>query len=104
MDITINPSKIRGTVEAVPSKSHAHRLLICAALADAPTRIVINRVSNDINATARCLRAMGAVIDEDDGVFTVKPINRNRLPVLLFGLRRKRSDGAFPSSAGCQSF
>ena len=35
MDITIFPGKLSGTVRAIPSKSQAHRLLICAAFADA---------------------------------------------------------------------
>ena len=31
MDITIYPHKLSGTVGAIPSKSQAHRVLICAA-------------------------------------------------------------------------
>ena len=30
MDLTIFPGKLSGTVTAIPSKSQAHRLLICA--------------------------------------------------------------------------
>ena len=39
MDITIFPGKLSGTVRAIPSKSQAHRLLICAAFAGAPTTL-----------------------------------------------------------------
>ena len=39
MDITITPKKLSGQVTAIPSKSQAHRLLICAAFADAPTTL-----------------------------------------------------------------
>ena len=35
----ITPGSLSGTVAAIPSKSMAHRLLICAALADAPTEV-----------------------------------------------------------------
>ncbi len=34
MNVTIQPGAVAGTVAAIPSKSAAHRLLICAALAD----------------------------------------------------------------------
>ena len=33
MDIIITPKKLNGTIRAVDSKSHAHRLLIAAAMA-----------------------------------------------------------------------
>lgn len=33
MDIIITPSTLRGTLEAPPSKSHAHRLMTAVALA-----------------------------------------------------------------------
>jgi len=71
---TIYPSVLSGEIEAIASKSQAHRLLICAALADAPTRIRCSTLSADIEATAACLRALGADIAYRDGVFTVDPI------------------------------
>ena len=52
------PHPIGGTVQAIASKSMAHRLMICAALAKEPTRIVCHSTSNDIEATAHCLAAM----------------------------------------------
>lgn len=73
MDITITPGKLRGTVGAIPSKSQAHRLLICAALARGTTRIECPAVSQDILATAGCLAALGAKIRRDAGGFTVEP-------------------------------
>lgn len=33
MDIIITPGTLRGTLEAPPSKSHAHRLMTAVALA-----------------------------------------------------------------------
>ncbi|MCQ2432385.1 MAG: 3-phosphoshikimate 1-carboxyvinyltransferase [Clostridia bacterium] len=63
--------------EAMPSKSAAHRLLILAALSGAKHRIrVICRATNrDIDATADCLRALGAEIIACDGGFTVLPLD-----------------------------
>lgn len=63
-----------GTVSAIPSKSAAHRLLICAALSDSPTKIRCPQTSRDIEATAACLSALGANIDYADGYYTVVPI------------------------------
>ena len=37
MDITITPGKLKGEIRVIPSKSMAHRLLICAAFSDQPT-------------------------------------------------------------------
>lgn len=71
----ITPGPLRGSLAAIPSKSEAHRLLICAALADAPTRIPLSASSQDIDATIRCLNAMGADISLSDGELRVTPID-----------------------------
>ena len=59
-----------------PSKSVAHRLLICAALSDAPCTIVCQSVNRDMEATAACLNALGADITYADGKFSVTPITK----------------------------
>jgi 3-phosphoshikimate 1-carboxyvinyltransferase len=74
MKATIYPTPLSGDIPAIASKSQAHRLLICAALADKPTAIVCPTLSADITATADCLRALGADITYTDGVFAVTPI------------------------------
>lgn len=70
--------KVHGTLEGCvtppPSKSQAHRLLICAALGCASCSIVCNAVNDDIMATMRCLNALGAEITYSSGVFDVKPV------------------------------
>ena len=68
MNVTIQPGAVAGTVAAIPSKSAAHRLLICAALADAPTRVVCGTTSQDIEATCDCLRALGASVERDGDI------------------------------------
>ena len=60
MDITIHPGKLSGTVNVIPSKSQAHRYLICAAFADHPTQLVCPETNRDIEATVDCLNALGA--------------------------------------------
>lgn len=80
MRAVFSPSEARGTVRAVPSKSHAHRLLIAAAIADAPCRVACPATSRDIEATVGCLNALGAsVIRTGDG-YDVVPADRGALP------------------------
>ena len=63
--VRIEPSAARGTVAAPPSKSMAHRALICAALAPGKSRIENLAMSEDIKATVGALRALGADIEID---------------------------------------
>lgn len=66
-------------LDAIPSKSEAHRLLICAALADKKTEIFCPQSSKDIDATIDCLSALGANIARVGDTLTVTPIDRNRV-------------------------
>ena len=63
MEIKVHGT-LQGCVTPPPSKSQAHRLLICAALGCEPCCIVCNAVNDDIMATMRCLNALGAKIEE----------------------------------------
>ena len=74
MDITIQPRLLRGEITAIPSKSQAHRLLICAAFADRITTLVCPQTNRDIEATADCLRTLGANIIRTTDGYTVEPI------------------------------
>ena len=74
MDITITPRKLSGTVHAIPSKSQAHRFLICAAFADKPTEIHCPETNQDIEATASCLIALGTNIERTVTGYLVSPI------------------------------
>ncbi len=76
MDITIIPRKLRGDVTILPSKSQAHRLLICAALADSPAQLLCPETSRDMEATADCLRALGAQITHAPWGYSVFPIQK----------------------------
>lgn len=70
--VTLKPKCFGGTVAAPPSKSAVHRLLICAAASEEQTRIRCAAVSEDIEATMRCLRALGADIEVCGEYITVK--------------------------------
>lgn len=76
MNITLHNLKPSGTISAIPSKSHVHRLLIAAALSDRETVIKCDRSNEDIDATARCLNALGAHISFKNGLFSVQPIRK----------------------------
>ena len=62
MRAAIRPGTPRGVMEAPPSKSVAHRLLICAGFAEGDSVIRHVDWSEDILATVDCLRALGAEI------------------------------------------
>ena len=51
MDLKIFPSKLQGSISAIPSKSQAHRLLICAAFSSSPTELVCPDTNEDIDKT-----------------------------------------------------
>ena len=75
MDITIHPRHLRGEIQIIPSKSQAHRLLICAAFADKPTQLRCEETNRDIEATVDCLKALGADIQRTDSGYVIHPIS-----------------------------
>ena len=73
-EIKILPGRLSGIVSSIPSKSQAHRALICAALSDQKTFIKCEGESEDISATVECLNALGAKIARKMGGFEVTPL------------------------------
>ena len=65
----------RGSVRAPASKSAAHRHLILAALADRPGEVRGLTLSEDIEATIRCLTALGACIRLKGDTALVTPVS-----------------------------
>ena len=81
MTVTISPAPLRGKVSIIPSKSHLHRLLICAAFSDRETYIrSAPTQAEDVAATVNCLVALGAKISRVTGGFQVTPVNLAALP------------------------
>lgn len=76
MKLTVNGKGLHGTVPAIASKSMAHRLLICAALSGDPSQIRCETLSDDISATAACLRALGCELTYTGGTFYASPATR----------------------------
>ena len=65
MNVTITPTLLHGSVTPPPSKSQAHRLLLAAALADGTSTLANVAFSQDIQATVRCLEALGAAVRQE---------------------------------------
>ncbi len=76
MDITIQPGLLSGDISVIPSKSQAHRLLICAAFADSPTTLLCPETNRDIEATAGCLRSLGADILRNECGYIIQPVTK----------------------------
>jgi len=62
VNINITPSYLKGIVVVPPSKSVAHRAIICAALAEGRSVIENIDFSQDILATLDCVRNIGAEV------------------------------------------
>lgn len=79
MTVKINPSKAVGKVLAPPSKSMAHRALICGALSE---KSVIKNLafSKDIEATLNCLKSLGANVKISGNTVEIGGLKPNEIP------------------------
>ena len=97
MDVRIRPHALAGAVTPPPSKSMAHRLLLAAALADGVSTVKNVALSQDIEATLRCMAALGASWERTDkSTLRVTGIGGKRKP--FTELRRVRLDAALSHS------
>ena len=78
MNVKIHKGLPCGTVKAPPSKSMAHRILICAAMAGGES--IINGFSDcdDVAATVKCLASLGARITQNGDTVTVQGTDMTR--------------------------
>lgn len=75
MNVTLSKSVLQGQIKSPPSKSMAHRLLICASLANGTSHIHNIDYTVDFKATAKAMECLGATIDYLDDAVTVHGIN-----------------------------
>lgn len=75
MTVTLQKPNYAAKTAAPPSKSAAHRALIAAAFADRQTVIPLTASCDDIDATVRCLSALGVHIQTTHTGLTVTPIS-----------------------------
>lgn len=66
MSIILQPKKLNGSVHVPPSKSMAHRAIICASLARGKSVIRNIEFSKDIDATIQAMKALGTMIFKYD--------------------------------------
>ena len=71
MKVIISPSRLEGAVKAPPSKSFAHRALICSALAGGKSTVRGISESEDMAATLDCIAALGAKYHREGSSVTV---------------------------------
>ena len=71
MNVTMKPFQANGTVFAPPSKSDAHRAIICAALSGGVCTIAPIALSDDIRATIGCVEALGATSKIENKTLTI---------------------------------
>ena len=58
-DYKVYPAKLNGDIKIPPSKSMAHRAVICASLSGGISRLTNIDYSDDIIATVNAMRALG---------------------------------------------
>ncbi|MBM7563562.1 3-phosphoshikimate 1-carboxyvinyltransferase [Paenibacillus sacheonensis] len=72
MDVLVTPTpKLQGELQALSSKNYTTRYLLVAALAEGTSTIYYPAHSEDSDAMRRCIRDLGAVIEEDDEKITI---------------------------------
>ncbi|MGN0479791.1 MAG: 3-phosphoshikimate 1-carboxyvinyltransferase [Hominenteromicrobium sp.] len=72
-EVTYRPARTAGSVRIPPSKSAAHRALLCAALSGAPCTVSPIDTSADMYATLAGIRAMGVQADFAEGAVRLAP-------------------------------
>lgn len=85
MNVTVKPKKLSGVIGAISSKSDAHRKIICASLCEEPVKIFIKGFSKDIEATMRCVSALGANVLRNSDSVVIKMGKSPENPELFCG-------------------
>lgn len=83
MKIEIIASKPKGSITIPPSKSMAHRAIICACLAEGTSTLTNIDYSQDILATLNAMERLGAKILKEDHQLTIIGVNNQIHPHLL---------------------
>ncbi len=79
-EITLTPARLRGTATVPPSKSLAHRMIICAALADGVSRVSPIQPSQDVLAMLEGMAALGAECRLEGDVAVIRGVGAARKP------------------------
>ncbi|MGO4540582.1 3-phosphoshikimate 1-carboxyvinyltransferase [Paenibacillus sp. 2TAB19] len=81
MDVLVTPTpKLQGEIQALSSKNYTTRYLLVAALAEGTSTIYYPAHSEDSDAMRRCIRDLGAIVEEDDEKIVITGFGRNPKP------------------------
>jgi len=81
MDMIVTPTgRLQGEIQALSSKNYTTRYLLVAALAEGTSTIRYPAHSEDSDALRRCIRDLGAVVEEDDEKIVIKGFGRHPFP------------------------
>ncbi|MCR8641848.1 3-phosphoshikimate 1-carboxyvinyltransferase [Paenibacillus sp. N1-5-1-14] len=70
-------SKLQGSINALSSKNYTTRYLLLGALAEGTSTIYYPAHSEDSDAMRRCIRDLGAIVEEDDEKMTIQGFGRH---------------------------
>ena len=74
--IRIKSGNLSGKVQAITSKSMAHRQIICSALSNADSTLFIPDISDDIKCTLSAVENLGLKLIKDGAYIRLSPTNK----------------------------
>ncbi|HUC93363.1 MAG TPA: 3-phosphoshikimate 1-carboxyvinyltransferase [Paenibacillus sp.] len=78
MDVMVNPTpELKGDIQALSSKNYTTRYLLVAALAEGTSTVYYPARSEDSDAMRRCIRDLGATVEEDGEKIVITGFGRS---------------------------
>ncbi|NOU95271.1 3-phosphoshikimate 1-carboxyvinyltransferase [Paenibacillus sp. LMG 31456] len=78
MKAIVKPTNhLQGTINALSSKNYTTRYLLIGALAEGTSTIYYPAHSEDSDAMRRCIRDLGAIVEEDDEKMTIQGFGKH---------------------------
>ena len=83
MKATITPIQMGGKINAIASKSYAHRMLLCAMLSNDQVELKGTTFSKDIEATLNCVTALGSIVQHKKDGYIIKHSQTDNKDIVL---------------------
>ena len=83
MKAILHPIKMGGKVNSIPSKSYAHRMLLCAMLSNEEVELFGVTGSKDMEATINCIHALAGEVITKPNKYVIKPVKKERKDIVL---------------------
>src|ERR1700732_3000066 len=82
MKAIVKPAeRLQGEINALSSKNYTTRYLLIGALAEGTSVIYYPAHSEDSDAMRRCIRELGAIVEEDDEKIVITGFGKHPQPV-----------------------